>query len=78
MLIVVGCTNKYNYATEERFLVVTSYSARPDDYREMDDENIAIDHNGNLVLYTTGDDDFIIKEDVPYLEVSSMKNRLIK
>jgi len=38
MLIVVGCTTKYNYATEEPFLVVTSYSARPDDYREMDDE----------------------------------------
>src|SRR5690625_4136374 len=69
VFLVVGCTNKYNYATNEPFIVVTSYSAGPNDYREMYEENVAIDHDGKLVLYTIGDDDLIIKQDAPILEV---------
>ena len=69
VFLVVGCTDKYNYATDEPFIVVTSYSAGPDDYREMYEENVAIDHDGKLVLYTIGDDDLIIKQDAPILEV---------
>src|SRR5690625_6577736 len=35
----------------------------------MYEENVAIDHDGKLVLYTIGDDDLIIKQDAPILEV---------
>src|SRR5690625_6043721 len=69
VFLVVGCTDKYNYATDEPFIVVTSYSAGPDDYREMYEENVAIGHDGKLVLYTIGGDDLIIKKDAPVLEV---------
>lgn len=69
VIIVVVWPKQYNYATDEPFLVVTTYSAGPDDFRNMYDESIAINNDGHLVLYSTGSDDLIIKDDAPTLEM---------
>ena len=69
ILFIVGCTTKYNYILDEPFVIATSYSAGADDYRNMYDHNISLDQDGNLVLYTTGNSDIILGDDVPVLEV---------
>src|SRR5690625_2076344 len=75
---MIGCAKKYNYATDEPFVIATSYSAGPDDYRNMYDRNISIDQDGNLVLYTTGNSDIVLGADVPMLEVQLDEEQVIE
>lgn len=69
VVILIIWPKKYNFATEEPFIVVSSYSAGPDDYRNMYDENIAINDEGHLVLFSTGNNDLIMGDDAPTLEI---------
>lgn len=76
MITIVLSPKKYDFATEEPFIIVTSYSAGPDDYREMYDVNIEINNDSNLVVYTTGNDDLDIGEDAPMLEAQLTKDEM--
>jgi len=78
IILMIGCAKKYNYATDEPFVIATSYSAGPDDYRNMYDRNISIDQDGNLVLYTTGNSDIVLGADVPMLEVQLDEEQVIE
>jgi len=68
-LFLVGCMKSYDFATEEPFIIVTISPAGPDDYRNLYSENIAIDNDGNLSLYTNESKNLIIKEDAPVFQM---------
>lgn len=68
-VLLISFTKKFNFAIDKPFLVVTSYSAGPNDYREMYDKNIAIHNDGRLVLYAAESNDPIIEVDAPVLEI---------
>src|SRR5690625_848844 len=68
-LFLVGCMKNYDFATEEPFIIVTISPAGPDDYRNLYSENISIDNDGNLLLYTEESKDRIITEDAPVFQI---------
>lgn len=76
-LLIFGCTMKYDYTTDEPFLITSWYPAGADDYRNMYDKNISIDHSGNLILYTTAKDDQLrIGNNAPVLEIQLDDNQV--
>src|SRR5690625_2341592 len=68
-LFLVGCMKNYDFASEEPFIIVTISPAGPDDYRNLYSENISIDNDGNLLLYTEESKDRIITEDAPVFQM---------
>ena len=77
ILLLIGCTKKYDYATDGPFIITSWYPAGADDYRNMYDKNISIDHDGNLVLYTTAKDDQLrIGNNAPVLEIQLDDNQV--
>lgn len=68
MIYMTGCAQQPEYATDKPFILVTNYSAGPDDYRNMYHVNIAIDQNGRLQLYADEDEELKIDDDAPVFE----------
>lgn len=69
IIIIIIYPKKYKFVTEEPFIIVSSYSAGPDDYRSMYDTNISISDNGKMVIYSTGSNQLSMKNS-PELEVT--------
>ena len=76
VILATGCGKKVNYATDEPFIIVTSYSAGPEDVRNMFKRNVSVSEDGTLVLYTEPEEEIKLGDDAPMLEVELTKNEV--
>ena len=82
-ITVIIWPKHYDFATKEPFIIVTSYSAGLDEYKNMYHKNIAIYDDGELILYSNEDSDLKIDDDAPVFrmqldeeEVEQVKNTI--
>src|SRR5699024_2115638 len=69
VVLLTGCTEKYDYATDEPFIIASWSPAGPGDFRKMYNEQISINQDGKIVLYTTGNDSLEMGDNIPNYEM---------
>src|SRR5699024_2548574 len=82
-ITVIIWPKHYDFATKEPFIIVTSYSAGLDEYKNMYHKNIEIYDYGELILYSNEDSHLKIDDDAPVFrmqldeeEVEQVKNTI--